>query len=79
MIPQNLNQQNKTNEKENRMSTELKLKRIAEIELQEVEWLWYPYIPFGKITIIQGDPGEGIVAKDRLKTKSSEEFFLFVR
>ena len=37
MIPQNLNQQNKTNEKENRMSTELKLKRIAEIELQEVE------------------------------------------
>ena len=41
------------------MSTELKLKRIAEIELQEVEWLWYPYIPFGKITIIQGDPGEG--------------------
>ncbi len=41
------------------MSAELKLKRIAEIELQEVEWLWYPYIPFGKITIIQGDPGEG--------------------
>ena len=25
----------------------------------EVEWLWYPYIPYGKITIIQGDPGEG--------------------
>ena len=41
------------------MSAELKLRRIAEIELQEVEWLWYPYIPFGKITIIQGDPGEG--------------------
>ena len=59
MIPQNLNQQNKTKEKENRMTAELKLKRIAEIELQEVEWLWYPYIPFGKITIIQGDPGEG--------------------
>ena len=59
MIPQNLNQQNKTKEKENRMTAELKLKRIAEIELQEVEWLWYPYIPFGKITIIQCDPGEG--------------------
>ena len=41
------------------MSAELKLKRIAEIELQKVEWLWYPYIPFGKITIIQSDPGEG--------------------
>ncbi len=25
----------------------------------EVEWLWYPYIPYGKITILQGDPGDG--------------------
>lgn len=25
----------------------------------EVDWLWYPYIPFGKLTIIQGNPGEG--------------------
>jgi len=25
----------------------------------ETKWLWYPYIPFGKITVIQGDPGEG--------------------
>ena len=24
-----------------------------------VDWLWYPYIPFGKLTVIQGDPGEG--------------------
>lgn len=24
-----------------------------------MQWLWEPYIPFGKITIIQGDPGEG--------------------
>lgn len=24
-----------------------------------VEWIWYPYIPCGKITILQGDPGEG--------------------
>ncbi len=24
-----------------------------------MKWLWYPYIPFGKITIVQGDPGEG--------------------
>ena len=21
--------------------------------------LWFPYIPFGKLTIIQGNPGEG--------------------
>ena len=26
---------------------------------RNVNWLWYPYIPFGKITIVQGDPGEG--------------------
>ena len=24
-----------------------------------MQWLWHPYIPFGKLTIIQGDPGEG--------------------
>ena len=24
-----------------------------------VQWLWYPYIPLGKLTVIQGDPGEG--------------------
>ena len=23
------------------------------------EWLWYPFIPYGKLTIIQGDPGDG--------------------
>ena len=26
---------------------------------RKVDWLWYPYIPYGKITVIQGDPGEG--------------------
>ena len=38
-----------------------KLRIIAgsEIEPKEVEWLWYPYIPYGKVTMIQGDPGEG--------------------
>ena len=32
---------------------------MSDVELQRVEWLWYPYIPFGKLTMIQGDPGEG--------------------
>ena len=31
----------------------------SEIESQTVEWLWYPYIPYGKITLLQGDPGGG--------------------
>lgn len=37
----------------------LSIKRMAEIEEQKVKWLWFPYIPFGKITIIHGNPGEG--------------------
>ena len=31
----------------------------SEIEPKEVKWLWYPYIPFGKVTLLQGDPGNG--------------------
>ena len=26
--------------------------RMADVELTSVEWLWFPYIPFGKLTII---------------------------
>lgn len=26
--------------------------RMSEVQQTEVEWLWYPYIPFGKLTII---------------------------
>ena len=32
---------------------------LTDIEPEVVDWLWYPYIPFGKITIIEGDPGLG--------------------
>jgi len=38
---------------------ELKLIRMNEVEATEISWLWYPYIPYGKITVIQGDPGDG--------------------
>jgi archaellum biogenesis ATPase FlaH len=38
---------------------ELKLIRMNEVEATAIDWLWYPYIPFGKITVIQGDPGDG--------------------
>ena len=40
-------------------NTELRLIKMSDVEPTKVEWLWYPYIPYGKITIIQGDPGEG--------------------
>ena len=39
--------------------TELKMIRMSEIEAQEIKWLWYPFIPYGKLTIVQGDPGDG--------------------
>ena len=38
---------------------ELKIISMDEVQSKQVNWLWYPYIPYGKITIIQGDPGEG--------------------
>ena len=38
---------------------ELKLIRMNEVEATAIDWLWYPYIPYGKITVIQGDPGDG--------------------
>lgn len=34
-------------------------KFYSNITPKPVDWLWYPYIPYGKLTVIQGDPGEG--------------------
>lgn len=42
-----------------KQNVELKLIHMEDVLSKEVEWLWYPYIPYGKITIIEGDPGEG--------------------
>ena len=39
-------------------NTELNIINMADVEAVAVKWLWKPYIPLGKITIIQGDPGE---------------------
>ena len=41
------------------MNTELKLISMRDIQTEDVQWLWYPYLPRGKLTIVQGDPGEG--------------------
>lgn len=35
------------------------VKRLADVEPEEVRWLWYPYIPLGKLTLFEGDPGVG--------------------
>ena len=39
--------------------SELNLINLAEVESKEVKWLWKPYLPAGKITILRGNPGEG--------------------
>lgn len=42
-----------------REETNTDLLCFSDIRSDTVDWLWYPYIPKGKITILQGDPGEG--------------------
>ena len=37
----------------------VKMIRMSDITEKKVEFLWKPYLPFGKLTIIQGNPGEG--------------------
>lgn len=37
----------------------LQYEYFSSVTQHKVEWLWYPYIPYGKLTILQGDPGEG--------------------
>lgn len=37
----------------------LTLINMADVEVQAVQWLWYPYIPLGKVTLLQGDGGNG--------------------
>lgn len=32
---------------------------FSSVQEKEIDWLWYPYIPYGKITVLQGDPGDG--------------------
>ena len=33
--------------------------RMADVDPVEVEWVWHPYIPRGKLTLLEGDPGQG--------------------
>ena len=46
-------------ENEMNVTVPLEIIKASEIEPKEVKWLWYPYIPFGKVTLLQGDPGDG--------------------
>ena len=42
------------------MSQESRLLTLySDVKAKPVKWIWYPYIPVGKITLLQGDPGDG--------------------
>ncbi len=32
---------------------------MADVQAESVEWLWFPYIPLGKVSIVEGDGGVG--------------------
>lgn len=38
---------------------DIQLYKYSNIRVKKAEWLWYPYIPIGKITLLTGDPGDG--------------------
>jgi len=40
------------------LSKELKLIKMSNVEVEDIKWIWYPYIPYGKITVVQGDSRE---------------------
>lgn len=39
-----------------KVSKKLKVIRMSDVELEEVKWVWYPYIPAGKLTVVYGHP-----------------------
>ena len=45
--------------KESPKKDSVKIIRMSDVELTPVEWLWKPYLPFGKLSVLQGNPGEG--------------------
>ncbi len=53
------------------------LKLYSNVTETNVDWLWYPYIPFGKITLLQGDPGCGksTLMMNIISSISSGSFF----
>lgn len=46
-----------SNEQQNQPMPELI--RASEVQPKEIDWLWYPFIPYGKVTLLQGDLGDG--------------------
>jgi len=43
----------------NHTPEQLPIRYYSALAAKQVDWLWYPYIPYGKLTVVQGDPGDG--------------------
>lgn len=41
------------------LESQRKIITLNAVEVQKSDWLWYPYIPLGKITLLSADPGTG--------------------
>src|ERR1700761_8465577 len=37
----------------------LNVVRLSDVKTEDVRWLWKPYIPIGKVTLLEGDPESG--------------------
>ena len=63
-------------------NTELKMIHLSEVESQQIKWLWYPFIPYGKLSIVQGDPGDGkstLILNIAAKLSRGEQMLLWMR
>lgn len=56
--PSNKRKSNRVPEEEDTQRS-LTLVNLDDVEPEVIEWLWYPYIPVGKLTMMEGDPGLG--------------------
>lgn len=38
---------------------DVKILCLTDVKEEEIEWLWFPYVAFGKVTLMHGNPGDG--------------------
>ena len=48
-----MNMNEKSKVENYRIEPKLKLINMDSVEVEQIEWLLYPFIPYGKVTIIQ--------------------------
>lgn len=46
-------------DEEERGERRLIFRSMDEVEEENIDWIWYPYIAFGELSILEGDPGLG--------------------